>query len=550
MACGIATIYGSNVGKKLNQLKGMLKRIKHRGYSLYETKVFRNCVLGCNRLEIIDKKKSTQPLSNENGNISVIFNGEIYNYQRLMKELKDKKHKFKTRSDTEVLIHAYEEWGKNMINKLDGIFAFFIYDQRDNSFLMARDRMGIKPLYMAKIGDILYVASEIKSFLDLPINPERIEAVKPGYYVTEKENKPYKNAFVFEDYWHKQEMANEEFDRLLAYSPGHKCPPELFQLLKKKLREVLDKAVKKRIPPDEDKIGVFLSGGVDSSAITYLASKYTNVIGYTVGIGKSEDLKKSELLCNKLGIKHRVKIINLNDKLKILKKIVYHLETFEPMMVEDSIPIWFATEMAKKDGVRVMLCGDGSDDVFGSYERRRRADRYLTAMKIVYHTTSLDVFEHQRLDRIGMAHTVEVRVPFMDQEFLEFILRVPVHLKLVKKDFKIRRDSLSYPPEPKGAIDKFVLRKAFENLLPKEIVWRPKSALYVSSDKFDLQNYINKKINYKEFEKKVDKYKGWDITTKRELFYFEIWKKLFPKLVKFPDKFRKNIERGIAIHIP
>lgn len=162
--CGIGAIYGKNIKEKEFSIKRSLQLIEHRGYSLYETKILDNCVLGCNRLEIVDRPKAIQPQTNEDESVFVVFNGEIFNYKELMKELSDKGHKFKTNSDTEVLVHLWEEYGEEMVKKLDSeMFAFFIYDKNKNSFFVARDPYGIKPLYYAldNLGNY-HFASEIK----------------------------------------------------------------------------------------------------------------------------------------------------------------------------------------------------------------------------------------------------------------------------------------------------------------------------------------------------------------------------------------------------
>ena len=362
--CGINGIISKSKNKE-KEIKKMNDRIKHRGPESEGTYIDDDIALGHRRLAIIDLATGDQPIYNEDENLVIVFNGEIYNYKEIKKELKN--HTFKTNSDTETLIHGYEEWGKNLLNKLRGMFALAIYDKNKKELFIARDHFGIKPLYYYKNDKCILFSSEIKAFLDHPEFKKELNEEMLGAYLTFSfvpgPKTLFKNVYKLEPGHYmtintetKEYTINQYFD--MKFSNTDKSFEEISEEISKTMKE----SVKYHLISDVE-VGSFLSSGVDSSYLVSLAKPDKT---YTVGFTnkKYSEIDNAKDLCNKLGINNTSSIITKEEYMKALKKVYYHLD--EPTTDACSIAVYFLSELASKD-VKVVLSGEGADEFFGGY---------------------------------------------------------------------------------------------------------------------------------------------------------------------------------------
>lgn len=379
--CGIAGIV-TNDGKRLEIVKKMGKRIEHRGPDGEGYFSDDYIALAHRRLSIIDLSSGNQPMYNEDKSIVVVFNGEIYNYIELKDELKKLGHKFKTKSDTEVLVHGYESWGKNLPKKLRGMFAFCIYDTKDKTVFLSRDNFGIKPLYYAYMNDTFMFASEIKAFLDVPsfekkFNEKILETYLEFSFVPTEETffkGVYRldagNLLIFKE----NKIIKERYFKL-----DFKEQKLGYEKTVDKIAKTMEKSVEKHLLSDVE-VGSFLSSGIDSSYIVSLAKpNKTYTIGYDIAKYNEADYAKD--LADKLNIKNTSKKISKEEYMQNLSKIMYHLD--EPTSDPAAISLYFVAKLASKD-VKVVLSGEGADEFFGGYNYYREEVDYKFYNKIPY----------------------------------------------------------------------------------------------------------------------------------------------------------------------
>lgn len=361
--CGITGFIG-NCENNEKTIKDMMESIKHRGPDGNGFYTDDYATLGHVRLSIIDVKGGIQPMYSSDKNYCIVFNGEIYNYIELKEELK-KKYKFKTNSDTEVLLYSYIEYKEKMLDKIRGMFSFVIYDKKEKTLFGARDHFGIKPFYYYKNNDVFMFSSEIKAFLKNPLfNKEFNESVLPDYL-----------SFNF--------VPTEEtfFKDVYKLAPGHYFIYKNSKLTIKKyfditftekelnrenainrIEDVMKDSVEKHMRSDV-LVGSFLSSGVDSS---YLVSLARPDLTYTIGYNnkKYNELEYAQDLTKRLGIKNKYKIIEKEEYFKTLPKVIYHLD--EPLADPSEVSLYFLSKLASKD-VKVCLSGEGADELFGGY---------------------------------------------------------------------------------------------------------------------------------------------------------------------------------------
>ncbi|MGB5872504.1 MAG: asparagine synthase B [Bacteroidota bacterium] len=424
--CGIAVISGR---EDEQMLRRMMETIRHRGPDDSGTFLADGVSLGHVRLSIIDVKTGRQPIYGASGDRCIVYNGEVYNFQELRKTLEGK-YRFSSSTDTEVLLHLYEELGREFIHHLDGMFAFAIYD--GGELFLARDRLGIKPLYYGELDEgQLAFASETKALTEC----QNIREFPPGHFYTAADG--------FVPYY-----------RLPRRNPMDRSTDEILRLLREKVSE----AVRKRLVADVP-VGVFLSGGLDSSVIAaVMKSHIPDLHSFSVGVEDSPDILASREVAAHLGTRHHEYIYDEEEMKEILPRVIYFLESFDMPLVRSAIPGYFVSRLAR-GFVKVILTGEGSDELFSGYHHLKKFDDPEELSRELYEITSrLHNTNLQRTDRMSMAHGIEARVPFLDAGFIDFVSTLPMDT--------IRAED--------GRMEKWLLRKAFESDLPEHIVWRRK----------------------------------------------------------------------------
>lgn len=506
--CGISAIVGK---EQINtaELQSMLYPIAHRGDQEYfnENKVLNGCVLGMNRMAIVDRENAKQPMASMDGRYYIVFNGEIYNYKEIQKELLEKGYKFKTESDTEVLVNGYTEWREGVLERINGMFAFFIYDTQTESFFVARDPIGVKPLYFAQDSkEKYYFASEIKSLVNLS-GVKEIKLFPAGHYMMNGKLKRY-------------------------FSLPNKTKANLNEgIVVKEIRILFDNAVKIRVETDLP-VAVYLSGGIDSTAVLATARKYhPDVTAIIIGNLESSDRKVAVKYCEENNIKYIVRNPPTEEELfENIKEIVRITESFEPNMIRQSALSYHIAETAKDAGFKVILCGEGADEIFAGYpEFTNLKSNKEIENKINKFVSDLHRTQLQRVDRTSMHFTTEVREPFLDKNFLKYILEIPASLKIKKTGDKL--------------VTKYIFREAMKDRLPEYIYNRDKVVLsegagYKGNQKVGglFYDLIKNKITNEELLLFKKKFKEWNLETKEDVYYFKYYLEFNYEKAKFNQK--------------
>lgn len=437
--CGILGFFGKG---DVQEVRRLSKRMSHRGpdeSGLYVSP--QGAILTHQRLSIIDLESGKQPIRGTNS-AHVVHNGEIYNHQALRNN-QLATHNFRTRCDSEVIVHLYEEFGCDFCHLLDGVFAFLIADGKN--FMAARDPIGVKPLYYGTDpGGNLCFASEMKAIADLC---PRFEAFPPGHYYTPQTGlvQYHKPA------WHDAQTAT--------------LPASLTRL-----RESLIRATQKRLMSDVP-LGVLLSGGLDSSLIASITQRLMAKTGkelhsFSVGLSPdAPDMKAARKVARFIGTKHHEIFFSVQQGIKALKKIIWHLETYDVTTVRAATPMYFLAQAIAEQGVKVVMSGEGADEIFGGYLYFHNAPSpHAFQKELVRRVRLLSTADCLRADKSTMAHGVEARVPFLDKDFLDTVM--PFRAKDKQPDRQI------------GKPEKYILRAAFDckekPFLPQEILWRQK----------------------------------------------------------------------------
>lgn len=484
--CGIAGIYpGAPADEPL--IKKMLAQIRHRGPDDAGIHSDNQILLGHNRLSIIDVAGGREPIYNETGRVCLVFNGEIYNYKKLRKELTS--HQFQTQTDAEVIVHLYEDLGPKCVERLDGMFAFALFDGEE--LLLARDPLGIKPLYHGTSKGPICFASEIKSLMQVC---DDINEFPAGHY------------------YHTEEGAVEYFD--LEALDEHSSPSnekdleEMIELLRRTLEQAVQKLLMSDVP-----LGVFLSGGLDSSIIAALARPHFETLhSFSVGMEGSKDRQYAQKVAEYLGTEHHDLVYTFDDMLQAIEAVIYHLESFEPSLVRSAIPTYFVSKLAS-DYVKVILSGEGSDELFSGYHYLKQfKNARLLNTELLKIVAGLHNINLQRVDRMTMAHSIEGRVPFLDVDFIKTALQIPPQFKL-------------YGDEQ---VEKWILRKAFSDLLPEEVVWRTKQQFASGAGSADLlAEYAEQQISDSDFHSERQPFHHLTLQSKEELLYYRIFREYY-----------------------
>lgn len=447
--CGIAGTFDEHVrdGPWCEDVLSMLESLRHRGPDGTRAAFVGRAALGHTRLAIMDPEGGDQPLLDGPAGRGVVVNGEIYNWRQLRSEL-DGKHRFDTESDSEVLLPLFDEAETNMAELLDGMFAFALAD--GDRLVLGRDPIGIKPIYVGRAGDGWRFASEMKA---LDGDVEQIELVPPGHVWDSAEG--YSRYYQIPDPVSREDIPAGEH--------------------RHRLRRAVVDAVEKRLMADVP-LGAFLSGGLDSSIIAAIAARdLPGLPTFTVGLEGSPDLLAARRVAAHIGSDHHELTITREDVQRELPEIVYHLESFDRDVVRSAIPTWFVARLAAQR-VKTVLTGEGADELFAGYAyyRELAVDRLpgeLTDSIRRMHNVNL-----QRVDRMTMAHGLEARVPILDTAVIAAAQQIPIGLKL-----------RSATPKP---VEKWILRSAFEDLLPSDVVWRTKAQFDEGSGTTDIVDQL------------------------------------------------------------
>jgi asparagine synthase (glutamine-hydrolysing) len=431
--CGIAGIWG---GAEEGLVRTMMTRMVHRGPDADGLFVHPSCggVLGHRRLAIIDPAGGRQPILGDSDVSALVANGEIYNYRALNRGLCHN-HTFRTQSDSETILRLFQEVQTSSAARLDGMFAFVIADGDD--VFAARDPIGIKPLYIGQREGRWCFASEQKALVGIA---EQVKEFPPG------------TSFHSATGYHRFYQVPSPSGRQYLASHGEAA---------RELRSTLEAAVGKRLMSDVP-LGAFLSGGLDSSIICAIARRNMDRLHtFSVGFEGSRDLAAARRVARHLDTIHHEYVLTEDEVVRLMPKIIYHLESYDQDLVRSAIPTYFTARLAAEH-VKVILTGEGADELFAGY-RYHREIRGLAHLQRELRRSigALHNINLQRVDRLTMAHSIEARVPFLDVAMIALAQRIPA-------EWKLRRTS------DDRLVEKWILRKACEDLLPQEIVWRDK----------------------------------------------------------------------------
>ena len=449
--CGIVGIF--NVDGSVLQMRekalAMSRKIRHRGPDWSGIWCGKSAVLAHERLSIVDPESGRQPLFSPNGKQVLAVNGEIYNHQEIRRRFAGK-YAFSTGSDCEVILALYREKGIGFLEELSGIFAFALYDEEKDAFLIARDPIGVIPLYIGHDSDgTIYVASELKA---LEGQCECYEPFLPGHYYWSGEpgmRKYYKRDWM--DYDNVKDNAANSED----------------------VRQALRSAVKRQLMSDVP-YGVLLSGGLDSSVISAVAERFSEkriedggqsraywprLHSFAVGLKGAPDLAKARLVAEHIGTVHHEINYTIQEGLDAIRDVIYYIETYDVTTVRASTPMYLLARIIKSMGIKMVLSGEGADEVFGGYLYFHKAPSARDFHdETVRKLSKLYMYDCLRANKSLAAWGVEGRVPFLDKDFLDVAMRVNPSAKMC----------------PGSTIEKKILREAFSDMLPDEVAWRQK----------------------------------------------------------------------------
>ena len=480
--CGIVAEYGASDPAELER---MLERIAHRGPDDRGSVHVDGSWLGHRRLSIVDVEGGAQPLRTADADAFLVGNGEVYNHENVRTRLEGRE--ILTTSDNEVALHLLDEYGPEALRWLNGMYAFVMATE-DGRFVAARDPVGIKPLYWARRNGSVRFASEMHAF-------------EPGW-------RPYVEPFPPGHAWTPEDglihFASAVPDVIEPLPPGTD--------LRQGTREALIHAVERQMMGDVP-VGVFLSGGLDSSLVAAIAARWAAREGtvlhtFAVGTEGSPDLLAARTVAEFLGTDHHEIDYRAAEALESLPNVVRAIESFDPGLVRSAVPNYMLARMTRQH-VRVVLTGEGADELFAGYDYLREFSE-PEALRIELERTvrSLHNLNLQRCDRVTMAHAVEARVPFLDREVIEWALRVPASAKVA----------------PPGEMEKKLLREAFDGWLPDELLWREKAEFGDGSGARDvLSGAVEATVGDEEFAAErgaVDP----PLRTKEELAYYRVWR--------------------------
>lgn len=489
------------------QLLEMSKRIRHRGPDWSGIYCGDKAILAHERLAIVDPQSGQQPLYSKDGKLVLAVNGEIYNHQSI-RDRQAGTYEFLTKSDCEVILSLYREKGINFIEDLNGIFAFALYDIENDVYLIARDHEGIIPLYMGwDHNGTFYVASEMKALEGFC---ETIKSFPPGQYFYSKDGELKT--------WYKRDWM--EYDAVKDNTSNID-----------ELRSALESAVKRQLMTDVP-YGVLLSGGLDSSIVSAIAKKFASqrvesgdkqgawwpqLHSFAVGLKGAPDLLAAKKVADHIGTVHHEINFTVQEGLDAVRDVIYHIETYDVTTVRASTPMYLLARVIKSMGIKMVLSGEGADEIFGGYLYFHKAPNAEELHKeTVRKLSKLHMYDCLRANKSLSAWGVEGRVPFLDKEFMDVAMRLNP------------KDKLSGTV---GRIEKWILRKAFEDYLPEEVAWRQKEQFSdgVGYSWIDtLKELTSQQVTDEQMSHAAERFPINPPMTKEEYYYRSIFEEHFP----------------------
>ena len=505
--CGIVCVFDLQVdAQKLRpKILKMSKKVRHRGPDWSGIYCGDHAVMSHERLAIVDPISGGQPLYNEEKSLVLAVNGEIYNHEALREQFPE--YHFQTHSDCEVILALYEKKGADFLDELNGIFAFALHDTKTNSYLIARDHMGIIPLYMGwdETGNF-YVASELKS-LERVCN--KIEVFPPGHYFSSTDGQLKK--------WYQRDWS----DFKNVENEDSSIPD---------LRAALEAAVHRQLMSDVP-YGVLLSGGLDSSIVSAVAKKYAEfrieehdkekawwprLHSFAVGLEGSPDLAAARKVAEHIDTVHHEILFTIQEGLDALQDVIYHLETYDVTTVRASTPMYLLARAIKAMGIKMVLSGEGADEIFGGYLYFHKApSAEAFHEETVRKLGKLHLYDCLRANKSLAAWGIEGRVPFLDKEFMDVAMRLNPEDKMINGE----------------RMEKWILRKAFEDYLPESVAWRQKEQFSdgVGYSWIDsLKALVEKEVSDQKMAKAKFKFPINTPQSKEEYYYRSIFAEHFP----------------------
>ena len=506
--CGIVCAFElKQTSKKLRpQLLKMAKLIRHRGPDWSGIYSNNKVIMAHERLAIVDPTSGKQPLLSKDKNLVLAANGEIYNHLELRKQFEDY-YQFQTKSDCEVILALYKKKGASFLDELNGIFGFALYDVANDSYLIARDHMGIIPLYMGWDQDgTFYVASELKALEGVC---SKIELFPPGHYLDSKvgELKSW-----YQRDWMEYDLVKENETDIRV------------------LRTALEEAVHRQLMSDVP-YGVLLSGGLDSSITSAIAKKYAEkriesddkdaawwpqLHSFATGLENSPDLAAAQKVADHLGTIHHEIKFTIQEGIDAIRDVINHLETYDVTTIRASTPMYLMARAIKAMGIKMVLSGEGADEIFGGYLYFHKAPSAKDFHEeTVRKLDKLHMYDCLRANKSLAAWGIEGRVPFLDKAFMDVAMNINPKDKMINGE----------------RMEKWILRKAFEDLLPKSVAWRQKEQFSdgVGYSWIDtLKEMVEKEVTDKQLANAHFKFPIQPPTSKEEFYYRSIFSEHFP----------------------
>ncbi|WMI67946.1 asparagine synthase B [Mangrovimonas sp. YM274] len=488
------------------QVLEMSKRIRHRGPDW--NGIFNNekAILAHERLAIVDPASGKQPLLSDDGKLVLAANGEIYNHRVLRKQFADR-YEFKTESDCEVILALYKERGVDFVDELNGIFAFAIYDADKDEYFVARDHVGIIPLYIGwDANGTFYVASELKALEGICT---KIELFPPGHYLHSSDGE-----FV---QWYKRDWV--DFDTVKDNETSIE-----------KIKEALEAAVHRQLMSDVP-YGVLLSGGLDSSVTSAIAKKYAQkriesddvsdawwpqLHSFSVGLEGSPDLAAARKVADHIGTVHHEIKFTIQEGLDAIRDVIYNLETYDITTIRASTPMYLMARVIKSMGIKMVLSGEGADELFGGYLYFHKAPNAQEFHEeTIRKLSKLHMYDCLRANKSLAAWGIEGRVPFLDKEFMDVAMSINPQDKMINGE----------------RMEKWVVRKAFESYLPESVAWRQKEQFSdgVGYSWIDtLKELVGEAVTDEQLANAKYKFPIQTPTNKEEFYYRSIFAEHFP----------------------